>query len=90
MRLLKLLVFTVLLTACGSKQLQESTQEVNAQEATVVSSQDAIQAKGANVQGNAENVHTENVTGISPYWFIIGALAFGIIIPRPSFIKALF
>jgi len=90
MRLFKLIVLTLLLTACGSKQLQETTQEVNAQEATVQSSQDAVQAQGANVKGAVESVHTENVTGISPYWFIIGALAFGLMLPRPKFIKLLF
>ena len=89
-RLFKLTILIVLLTACGSKQLQESTQEVYAHQAHVESSQDAVQAKGANVKGAVESVHTENVTGISPYWFIIGALAFGLILPRPTFIKQLF
>jgi hypothetical protein len=90
MILFKLVIFTLLLTACGTRQIQESEQTVTAHEAVVKSSQDAIQAKGANVQGNAESVYTENVTGISPYWFIVGALAFGIILPRPKFIKLLF
>ena len=89
-RLFKLTILIVLLTACGSKQLQESTQEVYAHQAHVESSQDAVQAQGASVKGAVESVHTENVTGISPYWFIIGALAFGIMLPRPKFIKHLF
>ena len=80
----------VVLAACGSPQKQETNQTVQAQEATVESSQDAVQAQGASVKGAVESVHTENVTGISPYWFIIGALAFGIMLPRPKFIKHLF
>lgn len=90
MRLFKLIVLIVLLTACGSPQKQETNQTVQAQEATLQSSQDAVQASGASVRGSVESVHTENVTGISPYWFIIGALAFGLMLPRPKFIKLLF
>ena len=89
---MRYVVFSILMmiTACGSKQTQDTTQTVQAQEATVESSQDALQASGASVKGAVESVHTENVTGISPYWFIIGALAFGIMLPRPKFIKHLF
>jgi len=89
-RLFKLTVLIVLLTACGSKQLQESTQEVYAHQAHVESSQDAVQSKGANVKGKVENVVTENTTGVPVYWFIIGALIFGMVIPQPSFMKLIF
>ena len=89
---MRYIVFSLLvvLAACGSPQKQETNQTVQAQEATVESSQDAVQAQGASVKGAVESVHTENVTGISPYWFMAGALLFGIIIPQPRFIKLLF
>ena len=89
---MRYVIFSILMmiTACGSKQTQDTTQTVHAQQAVLESSQDAVQAQGANVKGSVETVHTENVEGISPYWFILGALAFGIIIPRPNFIKVLF
>ena len=89
---MRYVVFSILMmiTACGSKQTQDTTQTVQAQEATLQSSQDAVQASGASVRGSVESVHTENVTGISPYWFMAGALLFGVIIPQPRFIKLLF
>ena len=78
------------LTACGSWQTQETTQTVHAQTATLESSQDAVQSQGANVKGAVESVVTENTTGIPVYWFIIGALIFGMVIPQPSFMKLIF
>lgn len=84
------LLLAILFAGCGSKQTQDTTQTVHAQEATLEASQEAVQASGANVRENTGTVHTENVTGISPYWFVVGALAFGIILPRPKFIKLLF
>ena len=80
----------LLLTACGSTQKQETTQTVHAQQAVLESSQDAVQSQGANVKGKVENVVTENTTGVPVYWFIIGALIFGMVIPQPSFMKLIF
>ena len=80
----------ILLAACGSPQKQETIQTVEAQQATLESSQDAVQSKGANVKGGAENVITENTTGVPVHWFIIGALIFGMIIPQPAFLRGIF
>ena len=93
MQLLKianLLILSLLLTACGSKQTQRTTQAVEAQTAVLESSQDAVQARGANVKGQVDKVYTENVTGISVEWFIIGALVFGMMIPQPRLLRAVF
>lgn len=92
------LLLLLSLSACGTKQLQESktetVTEVVAEQAIVSTvsdtSQDAVQSAGANVKGAVDTVVTENVTGISTYWFIIGALIFGMIIPQPRFIRWLF
>ena len=84
------LLLVLLLTACVPHQTQDTTQTVQAQQATVESSQDAVQSQGANVKGGAENVLTENVTGVPVHWFIIGALIFGMIIPQPKFMKIIF
>ena len=84
------LLLVLLLTACVPHQTQDTTQTVDAQYATLESSQDAVQSKGANVKGAVENVVTENVTGVPVQWFIIGALIFGMIIPQPRFMKWLF
>lgn len=53
-------------------------------------SQDAVQSAGANVKGSVEQVTTVNEDGIPIYWFIIGALVFGMIIPQPKLIRWLF
>lgn len=87
---MKALLLVLLLTACGSSQKQETTQTVHAQQATLESSQDAVQSRGANVKGAVENVVTENVTGVSIQWFILGALIFGLIIPQPTFLRGIF
>jgi uncharacterized protein YcfL len=79
----------LVLVACGSKQTQDSTQLVHAQEAVLESSQDAIQARGANVEGTVETVRTENITGVPVEWFIIGALVFGLIIPQPKLLRGI-
>jgi len=83
-------VLAILLTACVPHQTQDTTQTVHAQQAVLESSQDAVQSRGANVKGAVENVLTENVTGVPVQWFIIGALIFGMVIPRPRFMKWLF
>lgn len=89
MKKVLLAVSFVILTACGSKQLQTTAQNVNAQEAVLESSQDAIQARGANVEGTVETVRTENITGIPVEWFIVGALIFGMIIPQPKILRGI-
>lgn len=60
-----------------------STETVTAQEQSTGS---AIKAKAVTV----DEVTTNNVQGIPMYWFIIGALIFGMIIPQPRFIRWLF
>lgn len=85
-----ILALVLSLVACGSVQRQEASQTVSAQEATVVSTQDETAAQGASVDGNVESVVTENIEGIPTHWFIIGALVFGMIIPQPKFIRAVF
>lgn len=97
MKYLLMLVFIVLI-GCGARQTQDSTQdtsqEVVAEQATVTTStqstQDAIQASGASVRGEVDTVITDNTQGIPTYWFIIGSLIFGMIIPQPRFIRWLF
>ena len=84
---MKVLILALLLTACVPHQTQDTTQTVQAQQATVESSQDAVQSQGANVKGAVENVLTENVTGVSIQWFILGALIFGLIIPQPTILR---
>ena len=84
-----LAVSLLALVACGSKQTQDSTQLVHAREAILESSQDAIQASGANVEGTVETVRTENITGVPVEWFIIGALVFGLIIPQPKILRGI-
>ena len=84
------LLLVLLLTACVPHQTQDTTQTVHAQQAVLESSQDAVQSKGANVKGAVENVVTENVTGVSIQWFILGALIFGLIIPQPTILRGIF
>lgn len=90
MKLLKILLLSSVLVGCGSKQVQSTDQTVHAQEAVLESSQDAIQAKGANVEGTVETVRTENITGVPVEWFIVGALVFGMIIPQPIILRNIF
>lgn len=89
MKLLQILILSIILSACGSTQKQSTTQQVHAQEAVLESSQDAIQARGANVEGTVETVRTENITGVPVEWFIIGALVFGLIIPQPKILRGI-
>jgi len=69
---------------------QDQEQEVTTGDNSSVS-QDATQASGAAVKADTvETVTTENITGISPLWFILGAGVFGMLIPQPRFIRWLF
>ena len=89
---MRYVVFSILIgiTACVPHQTQDTTQTVHAQQAVLESSQDAVQSRGANVKGAVENVLTENVTGVSIQWFILGALIFGLIIPQPTILRGIF
>lgn len=89
------MVVICILAACGSTQLQtdKTTTEVVAEQAVVETNTIQTQDKsdGAKVTADkVEEVVTNNVTGISPYWFIVGALIFGMIIPQPKFLRAIF
>jgi len=98
----KLLSITVLITALlipactsGLGQDAKSSQGfTEAQNSTITqqstSTQDAYQVQGASVTGEVQEVNTNNSTGMTEYWFIIGALVFGLIMPQPTFIRALF
>lgn len=94
-RILLMLILIFIVTACGTAQIQDSTTktEVVAEVATVTTEtvQTEDKSDGAKVTAEVvENVVTENNSGISPYWFIIGALVFGMLIPQPRFIKAFY
>ena len=85
---MRYVVFSILmmLTACGSSQKQETTQTVHAQQATLESSQDAVQSRGANVKGDVEEVITNNTTGFE-WWQLI---LIGVLIPMPRIIRWIF
>jgi hypothetical protein len=66
-------------------------------ETTTFTSTDSVQTQdqstGSTIAAKAvdvDEVITNNVQGIPMYWFIIGALIFGMIIPQPRFIRWLF
>ena len=94
MKLLSVIVLILSLTGCGAfsslSSTQETTTEVQAQTASVSTStkseQDAVTG-GNKVLGDVDAVNTSNITGISPLWFMIGALVLGMVIPQPKFIK---
>lgn len=98
MRILIAAVITLLTlptASCGLLSSQGSdttqTQEVVADNATVTSTSESrqvsSQSKGASVEGTVEDVITNNNQGISPMWFMIGALVLGMVIPQPKFLK---
>ena len=66
-------------------------------ETNTITSTDSVQthdqSTGSTIAAKAvdvDEVITNNVQGVPMYWFIIGALIFGMIIPQPRFIRWLF
>jgi uncharacterized protein YceK len=83
------------LAGCGTLQSQDSTTKTDVTATTAIVATETVQSEdksdGAKVTAErVEQVVTENNSGISPYWFILGALIFGMVIPQPKFIRAIF
>lgn len=74
----------------------EAAQEVLTETNTITSTdsvQTQDQSTGSTIDAKAvdvDEVITNNIEGIPMYWFIIGALVFGMLIPQPRFIRWLF
>lgn len=89
------LTLTLSLASCGTFSSQKVDQGVTAEEGSSVTTdnqtrQIANQVQGSTVEGAVDKVINTTNTGISTVWFIIGALLFGMIIPRPFFIRWIF
>ena len=104
----KLVIFLALLLtviSCSGMQSQKSSTETITEvvaetalvETITETSQDAVQASGANVRGDVDRVSTINYAGID-LWTLLSIFAafagfgvlMGILIPRPKIIRWLF
>jgi hydrogenase maturation factor len=88
-------MLVIILAACGTIQSQDSTTKTDVTAGTAIVATETVQSEdlSAGAKVNAERVDkvvTENNSGISPYWFIVGALVFGMIIPQPRIVRAIF
>ena len=87
--LIKSLLFVCLLLFTGCESLSQRNEIGDGSVATVNQTQD--KANGAKVNASAvDEIVTNNTDGIPVYWFIVGALVFGMIIPQPRFVRWLF
>lgn len=78
------------LSGCSGMSKQETIQTVEAQEATLESSQDAVNTTGTTVKGEVKTASTTNNSGVPVHWFIIGSIIFGWLIPAPRFLRRIF
>jgi len=82
----KIILIAILLASCNG--FEQKTEVGDNSSATVNQQQDKTQ--GAKVQtSSVEDVITNNTDGIPVYWFMIGALVAGIIIPQPKWMRVL-
>jgi hypothetical protein len=82
--LLKVVALTVFLSSCG--WLTQKTEVGDNSSATVNQQQD--QSEGAKVaSGVVDDIVTNNTDGIPVYWFLIGGIVMGILIPQPKWMK---
>ena len=83
--MIRVMLLTLLLTGCGLFG-SKPTASVEAETAQVQQAESGSSAQAENIG----NVTTVNEAGIPTYWFIVGALVFGMIIPQPRIIRWLF
>ena len=79
-----ILFLCLVLAGCG--WMMQSSNVGDGSTATVNQQQD--QTKGAKVQASqVDEIVTNNTEGIPVYWFLIGGLIMGIVIPQPYWMK---
>jgi hypothetical protein len=82
------LVLALMLGGCGMLPKQTTEVGTGAQQVESVVNQQADAAEGAKVQAEAVgDVTTKNVDGIPVWWFMVGCLVFGAIVPQPRFLR---
>jgi hypothetical protein len=68
--------------------MKQTTEVGDNSSATVNQQQD--QTQGAKVQASqVEDITTNNTDGIPVYWFLIGGVIMGILIPQPRWMKVI-
>jgi len=85
-RLLITLLSFVLLLACSPMSQRADVGDNSS--ASVHQEQD--KTSGSKIYGGVDDAVTNNLTGISPLWFMAGCFVFGMLIPQPRFIRLLF
>jgi hypothetical protein len=82
--MIRIVLLSLALASCG--WMQQSTDIGDGSTAVVNQQQDA--AQGAKVaSGVVDDIVTNNTDGIPVYWFLIGGLVMGIVIPQPYWMK---